>query len=146
MGDLAIEDLLIFRLHRAALRLGTIYASLSENLDVTPRQLLVLTAIADNKRASQSDIVMYTAIDRSTLSEMVRRLLRKQFVKRTRSAIDSRGFELSLTILGQDAMERALAVATQAEQSFCIAMPSEDRQKFVSLLAQVEEYNSVTKY
>ena len=47
------------------------------DVDATARQLAVLAAIEAHKGASQTDIVEATGVDRSTVADMVRRLLKR---------------------------------------------------------------------
>ena len=68
-----------------------------------PQALMLLGVAAKAGRGetpSQADIVALTLIDRSTMAELVRRMVRKGFVARVRSRVDARRWQLRLTPAG----------------------------------------------
>lgn len=69
-------------------------------LDLTGSQAFVLDAIRRFDRPSQTDIVNETGIDRSTIADVVRRLVKKGLVKRKRTKEDARRYALELTESG----------------------------------------------
>ena len=48
--------------------------------EVTPRQLAVLLAVAENEGGNQTGLVEATNIDRSTIADIVRRLINGSFL------------------------------------------------------------------
>ncbi|MEQ1711924.1 MAG: MarR family transcriptional regulator, partial [Hyphomicrobium sp.] len=50
--------------------------------DLTPRQYAVLITVAQNEGLSQTNLVDKTGIDRSTLADIVRRMLKKGLLQR----------------------------------------------------------------
>lgn len=85
--------------------------------EVTPRQALVMTAIANNPDASQTRLVEATGIDRSTLSDIIRRLETAGLVKRKRSADDARAYVVSLTPSGRSAQQAARAAIDKTDKA-----------------------------
>ena len=75
--------------------------------DLTPRQLAVLAAVADNEGGTQTDIVETTWIDRSTLADIVRRLQRKGLLHRRRTKEDARAYAVKLTDRGRRLLRSA---------------------------------------
>jgi DNA-binding MarR family transcriptional regulator len=63
----------IHLLHRASQAVEEAFSSEIKIERLTPRQLVVLTTVAQNEGLSQTGIVDRTGIDRSTLAELVRR-------------------------------------------------------------------------
>jgi DNA-binding MarR family transcriptional regulator len=57
----------------------------TSGLDITPRQFLLLKHIAKREGLSQTDLVKCTGIDRSTMADIVRRLVKKRYVQRRRT-------------------------------------------------------------
>lgn len=82
--------------------------------DLTPRQASILEAIAQSEHPSQTVLVDLTFIDRSTLSEICRRLVERRLVTRRRRKDDNRAYEMQLTAAGQTALEAARKVAAAA--------------------------------
>ena len=64
-------------LHRALQLALDIYAEETGADAVTQRQFAVLTAVMSHEGCTQSDLVKATGIDRSTLAELVARLIGK---------------------------------------------------------------------
>lgn len=61
-------------LHRTHQAVGQLFVTGMQTNDLTPRQLAVLVAVAENEGLSQTDLVERTGIDRSTLADVVKRL------------------------------------------------------------------------
>ena len=101
-------------LHRAGQSVADLFAKEIKS-DLTPRQLTVLRAIAQNVGCSQSAIVERTGIDRSTIAEMVRRLVKKGIIGRRRSRHDTRAYILTLTEAGQRLLKEAEPLAKHVD-------------------------------
>lgn len=67
----------------------------------TPDHCLVLSLLGNEKKISQIALVEKSGLDRSTLSEVLRRLVEKGLVVRPRSEEDARASDVSLTKEGQ---------------------------------------------
>ena len=65
---------------------------------------MILKAIAANEGASQTAIVDLTGVDRSTLADVVKRLLQRRLLARKRSKADARAYQLTLTDDGRTAV------------------------------------------
>jgi hypothetical protein len=65
----------IHLLHRAAQCADCIFSEEIAGTDLTPRQYTVLAVIADKEGLSQTELVMRTGIDRSTVADMIKRLV-----------------------------------------------------------------------
>ncbi len=74
---------------------------------ITQRQYAVLTAVADQEGATQTELVRTTGIDRSTLAELVARMMGKDLLVRGRSTADGRANAVGLTPKGQAALAEA---------------------------------------
>ena len=87
-----------------------------KSLGITSRQVAVLEAVAGMKdKPSHTDLMTVTAIDRSTISDIIQRLVRKGYVKRERSKDDRRAFEVHLTAEGKSALKAALKAMKTVE-------------------------------
>ena len=65
--------------------------------DLTPRQFAVLVTVSQNEGLSQTHLVERTGIDRSTLADIVRRMLKKGLLQRRRTKEDARAYAVKLT-------------------------------------------------
>jgi len=99
-------------LHLAGQRADTLFAD--QNSPVTPRQYVVLAALECRADTSQTDIVRTTGIDRSTVADLVKRLVAAGYVQRKRSKDDARAYVVRLTDTGQEVLDasRGAAAAT----------------------------------
>jgi DNA-binding MarR family transcriptional regulator len=82
---------------------------------VTESQYEVLSAVATYAPCSQTDLVAATGIDRSTLADVVRRLVRRGLLKRHRTKRDRRAYAVDLTADGRKACAKAGAVVEKLD-------------------------------
>lgn len=126
-------------LHRASQFADDLFAEAIEDKQLTARQLVVLEIVASEAKLSQTDICAKSGIDRSTMADMVGRLVRKGYLMRRRSRIDTRRYAVQLTEKGRDALERALPHARDVEERVAAALSPKQRQQFVSALQRILE-------
>jgi DNA-binding MarR family transcriptional regulator len=112
-------------LHRASQLTDDLFAAAMEGLDITARQLTVLEIIAQSQGPSQMDICELAGIDRSTIADMVLRLINKGYVMRQRSRTDARRYELDLTDEGRRIMNLARPIARKVEEQVVSAVPAD---------------------
>ena len=101
-------------LHRASQAVEEIFQAEGDS-DLTPRQLAVLATEAGNEGLSQTDIVNLTGIDRSTLADIVRRLVKKGLLQRRRTKQDARAYAVKLTEEGQRVLRAAGPVGKKVD-------------------------------
>jgi DNA-binding MarR family transcriptional regulator len=102
-------------LHRAQQAALDIYVEVLGPGAITQRQYAVLAAVADHAGATQTQLVKLTGIDRSTLADMVARMIRKDLLARERSVVDGRANAVQLTGVGREALEAALPKMEEAD-------------------------------
>jgi DNA-binding MarR family transcriptional regulator len=121
-------------LHRALQRALDIYAETAGPTAVTQRQFAVLAAVAAHEGLTQADLVRATGIDRSTLAELVARMLGKGLLARERSNEDGRANTVSLTDKGRTSLAEAEPRAHAADQAILKLVPSGKRGGFLASL------------
>jgi len=121
-------------LHRALQLALDIYAAETGPGAVTQRQWALLTAVAANPGCTQSDLVRATGIDRSTLAELVARLIGKALLARERSNVDGRANTVTLTPAGQQAVDEAAPRVAAADRRILGLLPSGKRDPFLKIL------------
>jgi DNA-binding MarR family transcriptional regulator len=89
-------------LHRAEQSATDIFSRIAPAGLLTPRQFAILAAIEANQGLSQTGLVENTGIDRSTLADIIRRMLDKGLIKRERTADDARAYAVHLTRKGSN--------------------------------------------
>ena len=82
----------------------------------TAPQFDVLAAVAANEGLSQTDLVTATGIDRSTMTEIVRRMVKGGLLVRKRSKQDARCFVVRTTVEGRRVLRAALPAAEATDR------------------------------
>jgi DNA-binding MarR family transcriptional regulator len=118
---------------------GDLYARESSARELTKQQYTLLAALEHNDGASQTVLVEITGIDRSTLAEMVRRMLEKGLLSRERTEEDQRANAVAISPSGRKALRSARNASDRAERALLEALPMPERQKFVRALAQIAQ-------
>ena len=95
---------------------------------LSARQFAVLAALSENSKISQTELVRITNIDRSTMAEIVKRLLDKNLIERTKSKTDARA--------------NILRLSENGEKEFVAALPKA-RKIDIELLSGLSEKNQV---
>ena len=116
---------------------GDLYAREAGSRELTKQQFTLLCALEHNEGASQTTLVEITGIDRSTLAEMVRRMLERGLLSRERTEEDQRANAIAISPAGRKALRGARNAADRAERALLDALPAPERQKFVKSLSQI---------
>lgn len=116
---------------------GDLYAGEIGKGELTKQQFTVLAALETNEGVSQTALVGLTGIDRSTLAEMVRRMLERGLLSRERTEADARANAIAITAAGRKALRSARTAAERAEKALLEALPQSDRVRFVKNLTQI---------
>ncbi len=101
----------------------------------TPRQFEVLFSVSQNEGLSQTDLVRATGIDRSTLADMIARMLKKGLLSRHRTKDDARANAVSITPSGRRMLSGALGSVNRSESATLTVLPSAQRSAFVKALS-----------
>jgi DNA-binding MarR family transcriptional regulator len=124
-------------LHRAGQRADELFAEGIGKSDLTPRQYAVLKAVGDTEEPSQTTLVELTGIDRSTLADIVRRLVDRRLLQRRRTRHDARMYAVRLTAPGAAAVRSAEPVAKRTDDRLLAALSAAEKETFVKLLSKV---------
>lgn len=132
-----LDTSVLHLLHRAGQVADDLFAKEIADDALTPRQFAVLAVLAQKQTASQTDIVAATGIDRSTLADIVRRLVERGLVARKRSRLDARAYDVRLTASGQAALKAAQPAVDRIEERMLRLLPAAKRADFVEALGQL---------
>jgi len=116
---------------------GDLYTREGGGKELTKPQFTLLCALEQNDGVSQTALVEITGIDRSTLAEMVRRMLEKGLLSRERTEEDQRANAVAISPSGRKALRAARNAADRAERALLEALPMPERQKFLKALTQI---------
>ena len=129
-----LDASLLHLLHRASQIANDTFAEEQATDGLTSRQFVVLAAIAEREGLSQTNIVERTGVDRSTLADVVRRLLKKGLVARKRTKEDARAYSVKLTSEGQRLLHEAANSAVRTEEKLVATLSARNKADVVRLL------------
>jgi len=104
---------------------------------LTQRQYAVLQALETGDGLSQTDLVKVTGIDRSTLAELVSRMLAKDLLARERSTTDARANLVTLAEAGRAALIDMQPRVLAADEKILSLLSPPKRDSFVKLLRKL---------
>ena len=124
-------------LHRALQLALDIYAEETGPDAITQRQYAVLAAVAAHEGLTQTDLVHATGIDRSTLADLVARMIGKGLIGRERSTADARANTVRLTAPGRIALDATKPRVAAADARILKLLPVRKRDAFLEVLAEM---------
>jgi DNA-binding MarR family transcriptional regulator len=102
---------------------------------LTHRQYTVLSAVDAHDGKSQTELVRITGIDRSTLADLVARLMAQGYLQRRRTKEDARMNAVKLTPIGKKALKAAQAGADDVDKKLLQLLAAADRKTMLEGLS-----------
>lgn len=124
-------------LHRAGQCAAEVFQAELGGGDLTPRQFAVLVTVSQNEGLSQTHLVDRTGIDRSTLADIVRRMLKKGLIQRRRTKDDARAYAVKLTEEGWRVLKSAEPLSRKVDDRILSALSVGQRDKFLQDLNSI---------
>jgi DNA-binding MarR family transcriptional regulator len=122
-------------LKRAAQYSNLIYMGEVGKSGLTHRQFTVLLAVDANDGKSQTELVKLTGIDRSTLADLVARLLAQGYLQRRRTKDDGRTNSIRITTVGKKMLKTAQPGAEEVDKQLLSLIAAADRKSFIDNLS-----------
>ncbi len=124
-------------LHRAGQCAAEVFQAELGGGDLTPRQFAVLVTVSQNEGLSQTHLVDRTGIDRSTLADIVRRMLKKGLLQRRRTKEDARAYAVKLTEEGWRVLKSAEPLSRKVDDRILSTLGAGQRDKFLQDLNSI---------
>lgn len=124
-------------LHRAGQCAEVLFTNETGKTDLTPRQYAILVSVSQNPDISQTGLVEQTGVDRSTLADIVRRLVKKGLLQRKRTRRDARMYAVRLTQKGQSALNSIKPAANRVDQRLLSVLAAGQRSDFLGALGEI---------
>lgn len=124
-------------LHRAGQCADEVFSGNLSDSTMTPRQYAVLKAVEVSVEPSQTTLVDITGIDRSTIADIVRRLVERGFMQRRRTRRDARMYALKLTPKGQAALNTVEPAVISTDEKLLAALSPDERGAFLDALTRI---------
>jgi DNA-binding MarR family transcriptional regulator len=128
---------------RRANQLATDFYDDEDEADgLTQRQLAVLQAVDLNDGMSQTDLVKFTGVDRSTLADMIMRMQKRDLLLRKRTEEDGRANAVRITATGRRALRASMPAMFKADAALLDALPARSRADFIKCLTALAAEHS----
>jgi DNA-binding MarR family transcriptional regulator len=127
---------LLHLLHRAGQRAGSAFAY-HAGTGLTPRQYIILHAVAEADGLRQADIMAATGIDRSSIADLVKPLVGHGWLRRRRTRRDARAYAVRLTPEGRRMLALGVPAARATEETLLSFLPTLQRLVFIRALSIV---------
>lgn len=128
---------LVHLLHRASQFAESLFDKAAPGIALTARQLVVLDAIASLNDPSQTDICRRCGIDRSTLADIVRRLVNRRLLTRRRTREDARRYALRVTPEGIALLERHRPLLQSVDSELTALLNHREQRSFLETLTKI---------
>lgn len=115
----------------------------ADGFDLTPVQYAALVAIDDTPGVEATTLSALIAYDRSTLGDVIERLVGKGLVERAADAQDRRVKRLSATRAGKRLIAAIAPAVARAQARILAPLVPADRARFLALLGQLVDINNV---
>jgi MarR family transcriptional regulator, lower aerobic nicotinate degradation pathway regulator len=126
-------------LRRATQYANDVYSNEVGDDALTARQFTVLLTVDGHEGLSQTELVNMTGIDRSTLADMIGRMINKDLLRRRRTEDDARANSVSITPTGKRALSTVLGRVKRAEDRVLAPLPSGRRSDFLKMLTLIAD-------
>ena len=101
---------------------------------LTRQQFALLLTLAQKPGSSQNELVGSTGMDKSTLKEMIGRLVLRGWIERERAPTDNRAWTMRITPAGRTLLEELVARVAAAQRDILAPLAEEDRPFFIRCL------------
>lgn len=132
--DYILSDAPGHLLRRCQQRAVEIFMQEAGSARLTPRQFALLVTLARRPGITQTELVAETGIDRSTVGDMIDRLVRRGLVRRRRSGRDQRANTLVILAAGLTAVREAIPAVERTQERIMAPLPPEMRAQFIEAL------------
>ena len=110
--------------------------------NVTPIQFGLLSVVLDEPGCDQITLAEKLGIDRTNIADVIRRLERRGWIKRTTNATDRRMRSVSLTDQGRMFVSRTHTKMQRAQERLLSPLNEKERAEFVNLLQRLVAANN----
>ena len=124
-------------LHRAGQLAEDLFSRSIGELGITARQYVVLSVVDGLEDPSQTTLCEISGVDRSTLADIVRRLVSRGLLTRRRTHNDARMYAVRITPEGKRILEKASPIALKVDAAVLKCLTVSERETFNSLLQKV---------
>jgi DNA-binding MarR family transcriptional regulator len=123
-----------YLLRRLDSRAAALFEEFTSQTELTPRQFGVLLTLYQRGTLSQTELGSRLHLDRSTLAEMLQRMVDRTLIDRRAHETDRRAIEVTLTRAGRSALLKTVEQTVLAQQALLAPLPEYLRPVFLKCL------------
>ena len=120
-------------------RVHLLYEQLTAQNDITPRQFGVLLTLHQQGTLTLTELAGHIRVDRSTLGEMINRMVERSLITKRNNGSDRRSAEVALSAAGKNVLLKIVTGAAQLQDALLAPLPAEDRAHFMRCMKLVAE-------
>ena len=109
--------------------------------EITPRQFAVLLSLQNAAPMTQAALSEAIRMDRSTINEMVPRMIERDLISKSNSPDDKRSIQLSITSHGSENLKKLIPLTILSQDLILAPLPKEYRRIFKHCLEMIIEAN-----
>ena len=110
----------------------------NHNLDLTKEQMIVLKKLHDNDGLSQNELAFLTLRDKSSLTRLLSKMEKKQYIRRKQNKDDKRVNHVYLTETGKDVFKKAKPVLKKMMQTMEMNISDTEKQQIINTLKKIQ--------
>lgn len=133
----SMRERVSFYLYRDAITATGLADGILRELDLTARQVGILTLVIEREPMSQRALGETIGVDRTTMVALVDDLERRGYVERHRDPEDRRAFLIQPTEAGAAAQKRAVELLDECERRYLAVLNPEEQRHLLQLLARL---------
>lgn len=134
---LKLKNQLCFPIYLCSKEITRKYTPYLNKLDLTYTQYIVMMYLWENKETNVKELGKTLLLDSNTLTPLLKKLEKKQYINRTKSEIDERNLVIKLTKKGDQLKEQALEIPKQIGK--CINLEEQEAIKLYKILYKILE-------
>lgn len=131
------DECIFFSLTSTARRASKFWKQSVVELEVTGVQGLVLNALYDEDQISSVQLGQHVQLDSATMTGVLDRLEKSDFIRRTTDVQDRRAVRIMLTTKGKDVTEKLQQRMVEANQEYTKNLSIEELQTLRALLTKL---------
>ena len=133
--SLMLKNQLCFPIYLCSKEIIRRYTPLLSKLDLTYTQYIVMMYFWEIEKSNVKDIGKALMLDSSTLTPLLKKLEKKEYITRVRSSVDERNLEVAITEKGRKLKEKAISIPKKIGK--CIDLSSDEAASLYSLVYKV---------
>jgi len=135
----AMPGHLLRRCHQIAV---AIFLDACAGFDLTPLQFAVLEALGNDGPQDQVTLGGATALDRTTITVLLRRLEQRGLIRREKSRRDQRSKIVTITAAGEALLKDVLPAVETAQRRIVAPLDADERASLLKLLEKLAKDNN----